>query len=165
MKNSKNNKWRERFFRYAPLFLWICVIFAASSKMGAMSNTSLIIRPILNWLFPNTPDEIITLYHSYIRKLAHFTEYAVLAFWALRAFSGSAIFFLKRHHYSFAFVLVLLTASIDEYYQSFNPVRTGSIYDVFIDCLGGLVIIALYIIFKILKKSSVRRPPIAGTLL
>lgn len=135
----------RRLSRYAPLVLWIGLIFLASSTTGSMSNTSRIIRPLLNWLFPAAPEDIITIYHGYIRKSAHFIEYAILAFWASRAFWGSAADFLKRHWYALAFAVVIVTASLDEFSQSFNPARTSSPYDVVLDCIGGLtMIVALF---------------------
>jgi VanZ family protein len=143
VKNLKDNLRRERFFRYAPLFLWIGLIFFLSSSLGASSNTSLLIRPILEWLFPNASPEIITIYHNYVRKCAHFTEYAVLAFWASRAFRSSAKEFLRKYWYVAAFLTVVLTAALDEFNQSFNPARTGSVYDILLDISGGLTVILL----------------------
>jgi VanZ family protein len=146
--------WRGRIFRYAPLILWIGVIFIASSTTGAMSNTSRIIRPLLIWLFPNAPEDIITVYHGYIRKSAHFIEYAVLAFWASRAFWGSAGVTLRRYWYAFAFLAVGLTASLDEFNQSFNPARTSAVFDVLLDSAGGLTMIAALALYRTLKPVS-----------
>lgn len=106
-----------------------------------MSSTSRIIRPLLEWLFPNAAPETITSYHAYIRKCAHFTEYAILAFWAWRAFRRSGAELLRKYWYVFSFLLVTLIASIDEFNQSFNPLRTSSPYDVLLDMSGGLAMI------------------------
>ena len=145
-------KRRERFFRYAPLLLWIGVIFLVSTTLGAMSNTSRFIRPILVFLFPNAPEETLIVYHTYIRKAAHFTEYAILAFLAARAFSGSSIKLQQKFWFVFAFVLVLFIALIDEMNQSFNTARTGSITDVLLDCCGGLTMIVLYYVYRCRKE-------------
>ena len=75
---------------YAPLFLWIGVIFLLSSGSGSSAATSRIIRPLLEFLFPTASEESLQLMHFYIRKCAHFTEYAVLGYWALRAFTRTA---------------------------------------------------------------------------
>jgi hypothetical protein len=66
-----------------------------------------------------------------------FTEYAILAFWAIRAFSGSSVGFLRDQRFWLAVLLVILVTSTDEYHQSFEPSRTSSIYDVLLDCTGG----------------------------
>lgn len=152
--SSSELDWRGRFFRYAPLILWIGVILFASTTQGAMSNTSRIIRPLLMFLFPNAPEETLSVYHGYIRKAAHFTEYAVLAFFAARAFSTSTKKFLQKLWLLFAFAVVLIVASIDETNQSFNSARTGSIYDVLLDCSGGMAMIILFYIYRFRKNIS-----------
>lgn len=147
-------KWRERLIRYAPLFLWIGLILFLSTRLGAMSNTSRFIRPLLEILFPNSPEEILLTYHNYIRKLAHAIEYAGLAFFAARAFSSSSVNILRRFWFVFSISLVVLMALVDEYNQSFNPARTGSIYDVWLDVAGGFFMLLLFIIFKSFSKNN-----------
>ncbi len=113
-----------------------------------MSNTSRFIGPLLEFLFPDTSEEILLIYHGYIRKSAHFVQYAALAFWALLAFCTSSIKFLRKYQYAAALILVAAVASLDETGQSFTPTRTGSIYDVLLDITGGLFMIFLFILFK-----------------
>ena len=141
--------WRGRIIRYAPLILWIGLIMFLSTGQASMSNTSRFIRPLLEFLFPNAPEEILIVYHGYVRKLAHVTVYAILAFWAARAFFSSSQNLLRRLWFAFAFVLVLLVASVDETNQSFLDSRTGSIYDVLLDVCGGLAMITVfYLVIK-----------------
>jgi VanZ family protein len=155
MTNSDSpNNWRGRVLRYAPLILWIGVIFFLSTTQGAMSNTSRIIRPLLEWLLPNASAETITGYHALIRKGAHFTEYAVLGFWAWRAFRASGREFLRRYWYLAALALVVSVASIDEFNQSFNSQRTGAIADVWLDCFGGTCMILLILAIERLRKQN-----------
>ena len=144
----QKSKWRGQLFRYALLLLWIGVIFYLSSSQGAMSNTSRFIRPLLEWLFPLMPEETLQIYHGYIRKFAHFAEYAALAFFASRAFWSSSIEIFRKYWFIFAFGLVVCIASIDEYNQSFNVLRTSSIYDVLLDASGGLTVVILIWLFK-----------------
>ncbi len=140
----QKSKWRERIIRYAPLILWIGLIMFLSSGQGSMPNTSRFIRPLLEFLFPDAPEEILIVYHGYIRKLAHVAEYAILAFWAARAFVSSNKNFLRRLWFACSFILVLAVASIDETNQSFLNSRTGSIYDVLIDVSGGTAMILIF---------------------
>lgn len=146
--NIQKTNWRGRFMPYAPLFLWIGVIFYLSSSQGAMSNTSRFIRPLLEWLFPNTPEDIITIYHGYIRKFAHFAEYAILGFFASRVFWNSPKEFLRKIWVVCAFLIVAFVASIDEFSQSFNAARTGSLYDVLLDCFGGICMLLFLSCFR-----------------
>lgn len=152
-KDLQPNKWRGRIIRYAPLFLWIGLVLFLSTGNASMSNTSRFVRPLLEFLFPTAPEETLLVYHGYVRKLAHVTEYAILAFWASRAFSTSSVKFLNQFWYVFAFLLVALTASIDETNQSFLASRTGSIYDVLLDIAGGTAMILLFsIVLKFWKR-------------
>lgn len=118
---------------YAPLLLWIGVIFFLSSGSGSMEQTSRFIRPLLEFLFPSAAESTLQLYHSYIRKSAHFTEYAILGVLAARMFI--TLNFPKSPLISFA--LCAAVAGLDEFNQSFSQTRTGSPYDVLIDCLGA----------------------------
>ncbi|MEP7148532.1 MAG: VanZ family protein [Acidobacteriota bacterium] len=136
MKLAK--KRREQLMLYAPLLVWIGVIFFLSSGQGASTRTSLIIRPLLEFLFPAALPETITLYHGIIRKFAHFAEYAVLGFLACRAFSASHQNLIRKFSFLSAIVLILAVAGSDEINQSFNPARTASPFDVLLDLSGGL---------------------------
>ncbi len=145
---SQNFDLKGRFFRYAPLILWIGVILFASTSVGAMSNTSRIIRPLLHLLFPSASEETLIVYHGFVRKFAHLTEYSILAFWASRAFWNSSTLLLQKYWYAFSFLIVVTAASIDEYNQSYDVLRTGTIYDIFLDALGGAVMIGILFIYR-----------------
>ena len=154
--NLQKLKWRGRIFRYAPLILWAGLVLFLSTGQASMANTSRFIRPLLEFLFPNSPEEILIVYHGYIRKIAHVTEYAMLAFWAARAFSTSTREFLRRFWFLSAFILVALVASIDETNQSYIASRTGSIYDVALDAAGGAaMILAFYLFAKNQKRRAI----------
>ena len=136
-------------WRYAPLVLWIGVIFYMSSDQGSMSQTSRFIRPLLEFLFPTAPEETLQLYHGYIRKAAHFTEYAILAFFALWAFTRSASDFSRRFRYLLPIAVVALVAGLDELNQSCSTTRSGSIWDVLLDISGG---VAMMIFTRLIRR-------------
>jgi len=133
--------------RYVPLIFWIAVIFFMSSGEASMAQTSRFIRPLLEFLFPDASAATLNIYHAYIRKCAHFAEYAVLAFLAARAFWSATIGTLSRRWAFAAFGVVLLIAAIDELNQSFDPSRTGSVWDVALDCFGGAT--ALFVLLLV----------------
>jgi VanZ family protein len=122
----------------------MCLIFFASTGELSASNTSLIVRPLLLWLFPDISEARIALAHFLIRKAGHFTEYAILALLAARALSGSFHDALRRRWFYVSLLLVVLYALSDEFHQSFVPSRTASIYDSLIDIAGGLAALAWY---------------------
>ena len=149
MTNQQKLNWRAAIIAYAPLLLWIGVIFFLSSPEASFDQTSRIIGPLLNFLFPNMPEATKAVVHGYVRKAAHFTEYAVLAFLAVRAFSGAACIWLKIWRFILTLTLVVIVASVDEFNQSFEPSRTSSIWDVALDILGGLVmVVALWAFYR-----------------
>ena len=129
-------------WRYGPLVAWVCFIFFASTGSFSASNTSLIIRPLLLWLFPRIGDATIDGVHLLVRKTAHFTEYALLALLAARAFRTSPHASLSRRWWLASFALVAVVALLDEYHQSFVPSRTSSIYDSLLDMTGGATALA-----------------------
>ena len=90
------------------------------------------------FLFPSASAETLLAYHFFIRKCAHFAEYALLALWVIRALAGSSLALLRRHRFSAAVLLVLAVAALDEFNQSFEPSRTSTVWDVLLDLSGGL---------------------------
>ena len=132
--------------RYLPLVIWLGFISFASSNSFSASNTSRIIGPLVLWLFPHTSTETLDIIHAITRKIAHFTEYAILGFLAARAFRTSPRPAIRGRWFLICSTLVLVYALMDEYHQSFVPSRTASIYDSLIDMTGGLT--ALLVIRK-----------------
>ena len=143
-----NTFWRGRFFRYAPLACFAAIILLASTTQASMSNTSRFIGPLLEFLFPDTDKTDLINYHGYIRKFAHLAEYALLGFFASRAFWYSSKKVLKDNWCLAAILTVFFVALIDEVNQSFNPTRTGSFYDVLLDLIGGAIMIASLLVYK-----------------
>lgn len=149
-------RWRERFFRYAPLFVWLCVIAWLSSDSGAMSETSRFVRPVLRFLFPEASEETILTLHGLVRKSAHVFVYSVLAFLAARAFLRTSIASVQRRWAVVAIALVFLIASLDELNQSFSGgTRTGSIWDVALDTVSGAAAIGL--IYLLLNRPFIKK--------
>lgn len=75
-----------------------------------------------------------------IRKLAHFTEYALLGGGLFCYFKYRGQF--KGNQWIYSLFIVLLLATFDEYIQLFVG-RTSSVRDVLIDFTGGIGGIAL----------------------
>ncbi|QQS39840.1 MAG: VanZ family protein [Acidobacteriota bacterium] len=137
-----NKVWRGRLVRYTPFILWTGVVMGFSTSGASMNRTSRFIRPLLEFLFPDAPEQTLFLYHGIIRKSAHFIEYAILAALAYRAFRESSKILLASHPFLAALLSVAIVAVVDETYQSFDPSRTGSPIDVLIDLSGALAALA-----------------------
>jgi len=113
------------------------IIFAGSTDVLSASHSGMILRPIVRWLFPNISEAGLATVHFVVRKLSHFSEYAILALLAARAFYSSTHAGLRQKWFTGALVLVIIYAFSDEFHQSFEASRTASIYDSFIDIAGG----------------------------
>ena len=146
----------SRVRRYGPLLVWLAFIFFASTGEFSAENTSRIIRPLLLWLFPNISEEQLALAHLFIRKAAHFTEYAILAFLAARALTTSSKDYLRRRWFFISLAIIVLYPLSDEYHQSFVRSRTSSIYDSLIDMSGGLTMLLLYAFWRWRKAKKMK---------
>ena len=122
------------------------ISFASTGEFSA-ANTSRIIRPLLLWLFPGISNEHLDLAHLLVRKLAHFSEYALLAILAGRALRTSSHQILSQFWIKWTILLVSIYALLDEYHQSFVPSRTASLYDSLIDIAGGVTALLFYAIW------------------
>jgi VanZ family protein len=134
---------KHRLSRYGPLVLWAALIFAGSTDLLSGSHTSLFLVRPLHWLFPQAGDETLIAFHFLLRKAGHFTEYAILALLAARAFRTSTHDLLRSRWFWVSLVLVIAYSLSDEFHQSFVPSRTASIYDSMIDSMGGLTALVL----------------------
>ena len=110
-----------------PPLCWTGLIaYFGSGEWGA-DETSVWFAPILRAFLPHVSPELVQTAHFLVRKGAHVFEYAVLAILWRRATGGTWS----------ALALAVLTASLDEFRQSFIPTRTGSVYDVLLDGTGA----------------------------
>jgi VanZ family protein len=133
---------QHRFARYGPLIIWAVLIFIGSSNLLSASDTSMFLVRPLHWLLPQAGDATLRALHFVLRKAGHFTEYAVLALLAARAFRTSLRELLRTRWFWASLLLVVAYSLTDEFHQSFVPSRTASIYDSMIDTLGGLTALA-----------------------
>ena len=130
----------------------MAVIFFASTGEFSAANTNLLIKPVLRWFFPHLSNEQVAAVHFFIRKCAHFTEYAILGWLVARAFIASTHGSLRRHWLADGIVFIGLYALSDEFHQSFVASRTASIYDSMIDMSGGVVALILVAFFRWRRK-------------
>jgi VanZ family protein len=145
---------RVWLWSYAPLFIWIGVIFFLSSNFGSSAHTSLIIEPLLKFFFPDISKASLEFAHACVRKTAHFTEYGILALLGIRAlFTATGMLF--RFRWVLPVLVVTAVASLDEFNQSFEPSRTSSVWDVMLDISGGVFAsLAWYGAWRLRSRSS-----------
>ena len=136
--------------------LWLVVIALESSSLGASSNTSRILYPLLHFLFGLDPSRF-EQWHFLIRKGGHVFGYGLLSILLFRAWReslrlpGAANWTLRWA--SLAVLGTALVASLDEWHQSFNPLRTGSVRDVILDTCAGCAAQILLFVWVTLTRS------------
>jgi len=113
---------KKKLFRWLLVILWMSLIFYWSS-------------------IPDLKSSLPTLYDTILRKGAHISEYAVLA-WLVSWAWGR----VKHDWYLLAFCLAY--AASDEMHQLFIRDRSGQLIDVLIDTIGIIIGLWLY------KKTS-----------
>ncbi len=92
---------------------------------------------------------IVAEFHYFVRKLAHFTIYAVLGLFVYSFMEMTAVRLLRK--LSLSWILCAAYAAGDEFHQSFTPGRSMRFTDVLIDSAGALCgIIAAVVIFSVI---------------
>jgi VanZ family protein len=141
--NNNSATLKNRLWRYGPPIIWAAFIFIGSSDLLSSSHTSGFIMRPLHALFPNASEATLAAIHFALRKLGHFTEYAILAWLAARALRTSSQQWLRTRWFWLALAFVICYALFDEFRQSFVPSRTSSIFDSLIDISGGLTALTI----------------------
>ena len=141
------------FLRYGlPLLVWMVMIFSASSDAQSVAHTSRFLEPFLRWLRPDISAESIDAVRWVVRKAAHMTEFAVLAWLVWRGLRRPVRHDVRPWSARLAWCALgfaALYAVTDEFHQSFVPNRTASILDVGIDTAGAaLGLLALWMVFR-----------------
>lgn len=153
---------RQGFFlkRWLVVIVWMSVIFSASSDSASFQHSSRFLEPAIRWFFPSWPQPRLEAAVFFLRKCAHFSEFAILAFFVWRALyqagplqarsisSGNSQVEVNcsawRWKTAFlAFGLVVAYAISDELHQHFVPSRQASVVDVCIDSFGAFAGLAL----------------------
>ena len=140
-------KARRLVSKWMPVIAWMLLIFAGSSDVLSAEHTSRFLVPFLRWLDPQISFAAIAAIHFSLRKIGHFTEYAILAALLWRALRGTFAISSKVTIATATFLVTAAFAASDEFHQSFVPTRTASAHDVLIDCLGVLSAVLLCAMF------------------
>lgn len=138
------------FFIFLTFFVMSAIFFFSSQNAASSSKTSgSVVRFILSVLVRGFEDmsakeqrALIVKWASFIRKAAHFTEFAALGF----SFTTSLILRRSDNLYIKSTVFGVLYAAFDEMHQLFSVGRACSVFDVMIDTSGyitGLIVSAL----------------------
>ncbi len=113
---------------WIPVILWSGFIFFWSS-------------------IPYLKIPVLGFWDFVFRKIAHMTEFAILAFLYFRAFNYNK----KTKNFFWPMFISFIFAVLDEFHQHFVPGRYANLYDVLIDFLG---IVAGSFLYNYIKTKS-----------
>lgn len=148
---------RDVIARWLPVALWAVVISVLSSDSFSGEHTASLLRPVFEVLLPGAAPATIEAAHAVTRKLAHVTEYAVLAVLVFRALERPGRTATTVALAALAFCA--LYASFDELHQSFVPSRGPSPVDVALDTFGAALGLAVRLVTRPRRISAGRRSP------
>ena len=145
MEPSESNKKITNKVTLSELLIWLpalcCMIinFSFSLQPGDEStDTSMgFTLSLFKFLFKDADLEDAALFEGIIRKLAHFSEYAVTGFFTALAVAFDG--FKKKLGFFYALFICAAVSVIDEFIQIFVPGRNAAVLDVIIDCFGAVL--------------------------
>lgn len=137
------------------VIVWMIVIFSFSAQPGEESadlsgGVSHLVMTLWNQIFGLGWDEakvlaMTELWDFPIRKLAHMTEFGILAMLIFVATKSYVKIKTIKHRYIIAWLVAVCYAGTDEFHQLFVPGRSGNLFDVCVDATG--ITSALFLIF------------------
>jgi VanZ family protein len=142
-----------RFKYWIPAICVAILISTFSTHYFSGEQTARILIPILHWMFPFATPRGLRLTHVAIRKLAHITEFGIFS---IAVFHGIRA---ERHGWNLRWAAMTLLiavsyAGLDEWHQSFVPLREARVRDVFIDSTGALLAQILVWVYAKLHRNS-----------
>ena len=149
------------FYYWLPLLSWMVLIFLLSHMDGVRSEALSdwvkdLVKSFLAFLGFESENKDGGGWGWILRKIAHATEYAVLAVLAFRVF---CLYTRVPRALIYTLCLCILYAALDEFHQSFIPGRGPSFRDVGIDSLGaGIAVLILQKFFPHEVSEPIKEP-------
>ena len=147
----------KRLTYWIPAICVAALISTFSTHYFSSAETSRILTPILHWIFPAASPHTLSRMHTAIRKLAHVTEFGVFS---IAVFHGVRA---ERQGWRWQWALITLImavsyAGLDEWHQSFVPMREPRVRDILIDSTGAFLAQAFVWCYAKLHRNSVQSP-------
>jgi VanZ family protein len=143
---------------WLPVAIGICVIMMESTELMGSDHTSHPLRWLWETLFGPVGEARWELVHHLIRKCGHFFGYGALGVLWLRAWWMTLHRSRFLHDALLALLGTALVASCDEWHQSYLPNRTGSVWDVLLDCCGAIALqLVVYVYLRLFRPKRLIR--------
>jgi VanZ family protein len=143
---------------WLPVAVGVAIIMVESTEWFGANHTSHLLRWFWEHLFGPVSNARWAILHHMIRKCGHFFGYGFIGVAWLRAWWMT----LPHSHFlEDAFLALMgtaLVASLDELHQTYLPNRTGSPWDVLLDCTGAITLqLALYVFLRLFRPRRLAR--------
>ena len=156
--SSKRSNPKYWISAWLPVAIGVGAIMLESGEWMGSDHTSGPLRWLFESLFGRVADAQWELLHHIIRKSGHFLGYGAMGLLWLRAWWMTLPRSRFLHDAILALLGTALVASFDEWHQSFLPNRTGSPWDVLLDCCGAIALEALvYVFMRIFRPKKLAR--------
>jgi VanZ family protein len=155
-----NSQIYPRLKYWLPAILVAVVISVFSTHYFSSERTGHLIIPVLHWLFPAASPRLLHLFHIGIRKLAHVTEFGVFSVAIFHGVRGDR----TGWQFNWALITLLIAiayAGLDEWHQTFVPLREARLRDVAIDAFGALLAQSFVWIYSKWKGKGPASPGLA----
>jgi VanZ family protein len=132
--------------------LGICIVAMESTEFMGADNTSRPFRLVFEAIFGPVGDARWEILHIVIRKSGHFLGYGLIGLAWLRAWWMTLPHSRFLHDAFLSLLGTAMVASADEFHQTFLPNRTGSPWDVLLDCTGAIALqCVVYLFMRIFR--------------
>jgi VanZ family protein len=143
---------------WLPVAAAICVILIESTEMFGSDHTSGPLRWFFEKIFCPVTDDRWEVLHHLIRKSGHFLGYGLMGLAWLRAWWMTLSRSRFIHDALLALLGTALVASCDEWHQTFLPNRTGTPWDVLLDCCGAITLqVLVYVYMRTFKPKRLAK--------
>jgi VanZ family protein len=155
--SSKRGLWHW-ISAWLPVVLSVIAVALESTEFLGANHTSGPFRWLYQAIFGPVSDERWEILHILIRKCGHFIGYGVIGLTWLRAWWMTLPRSRFLHDSLLALLGTALIASVDEWHQTFLPNRTGSAWDVLLDCCGAIMLeLTAYIFMRFFRPKRLAR--------
>ena len=138
--------------RWSLVVLVIAFIFYQSIQDATTSSN--ISSTFLEIIYAEIPVKSFDLMEAIIRKMAHFTEFAVLMVALL--FANTKYPLIKNNSNVVYVIAIISIPFIDECLQLFSNGRSCSVYDMLLDASGMILVLLMYYLFEFAKKRKAK---------
>jgi VanZ family protein len=153
--SSKRRSLKYWISAWLPVAIGISVIMMESTEWMGSNYTSGPLRWLFESIFGRVADAQWELLHHFIRKSGHFLGYGAMGLLWLRAWWMTLPRSRFLHDAILALLGTALVASCDEWHQTFLPNRTGSVWDVLLDCCGAITLqLLVYVYMRIFRPKK-----------